>query len=217
MIKLLAVIFMLIDHIGLIFFPNNIIPRIIGRLSMPLFAYCIARGFFYSEKKGTSLLYAKRMMIFAVISQIPFTILSLWIIGAFRLNIGVTWFLSICMLKFLASEAGFLKTVILVAAVGLIALVLPIDYGLYGVMLPIVFYFFMMKQKKELLAFVGIAALFILYRALGGGSLQIFSFAYLPVLLAGLRFDDRVQIKREFFYAFYPCHITALLLLKAIL
>lgn len=37
MIKILAALFMLIDHIGMIFFPENYLLRIIGRVSMPLF------------------------------------------------------------------------------------------------------------------------------------------------------------------------------------
>ena len=51
MIKLFALITMVIDHIGLVFFPNVIIFRIIGRLSMPLFAYCVARGYYIIASK----------------------------------------------------------------------------------------------------------------------------------------------------------------------
>lgn len=39
-IKILAALFMLIDHAGLILFPEIIILRYIGRLSFPLFAFC---------------------------------------------------------------------------------------------------------------------------------------------------------------------------------
>ena len=35
---------MTLDHIGIIFFPNIIFFRIIGRMSFPLFAYCTASG-----------------------------------------------------------------------------------------------------------------------------------------------------------------------------
>lgn len=63
MIKILAALFMLIDHIGMIFFPENYLLRIIGRVSMPLFAYCIARGFYFSEQKGTTGRYARNLFL----------------------------------------------------------------------------------------------------------------------------------------------------------
>ena len=48
MIKLLATLFMFIDHVGMILFPDIRDLRLIGRISMPLFAYCVARGFYYT-------------------------------------------------------------------------------------------------------------------------------------------------------------------------
>ena len=38
-LKIIAIISMTLDHIGIIFFPNIIFFRIIGRMSFPLFAY----------------------------------------------------------------------------------------------------------------------------------------------------------------------------------
>jgi hypothetical protein len=50
-IKIIACILMAIDHIGYHLFPNLIILRIIGRLSMPLFAFFIAEGCYYTKNK----------------------------------------------------------------------------------------------------------------------------------------------------------------------
>lgn len=49
MLRLLAMLTMLIDHIGVIFFPDDIILRIVGRLAFPLFAWGIARGYRYTS------------------------------------------------------------------------------------------------------------------------------------------------------------------------
>lgn len=92
MIKLIALITMLVDHIGAIFFPDIIILRIIGRISMPLFAFCIARGYYYSKQKGTLIKYTKNLLLFAVISEVPY------LFSFEGLNIGVTWLLSIILL-----------------------------------------------------------------------------------------------------------------------
>ena len=39
MIKLIAALTMLTDHIGLVLFPDVLMLRLVGRLSMPLFAH----------------------------------------------------------------------------------------------------------------------------------------------------------------------------------
>lgn len=50
-LKILAAVFMFIDHLGLLFFPTTMWLRDIGRLSMPLFAFMIAEGCRYTRNK----------------------------------------------------------------------------------------------------------------------------------------------------------------------
>lgn len=69
MLKLIAAILMLIDHIGATLLPSYFILRIIGRLSFPIFAYIVAKG----AKRTKDLdIYISRIIIFALASQIPF-------------------------------------------------------------------------------------------------------------------------------------------------
>ena len=69
MLKFIALVVMLIDHIGAKLLPQFFILRIIGRLSFPIFAYLVAVG----AKRTRDLdIYISRMLIFALISQIPF-------------------------------------------------------------------------------------------------------------------------------------------------
>ena len=54
MLKTIAVIAMVIDHIGFYFSPylNHtlyIVCRIIGRIAMPIFTYLIVQGFFHTK------------------------------------------------------------------------------------------------------------------------------------------------------------------------
>ena len=56
-IQFIAALTMLIDHIGMVFFPSAIGFRAIGRLSFPLFAFGIAEGVRYTHCFG---LYAER-------------------------------------------------------------------------------------------------------------------------------------------------------------
>ena len=71
MLKIIACLLMLIDHMGAALFPEAIIIRMIGRLSFPIFAYLIAIG--YSKTNSFSK-YLYRLLIFAAVSQIPFSL-----------------------------------------------------------------------------------------------------------------------------------------------
>ena len=44
LLKLIAIAAMLVDHLGARVFPQYPIMRVIGRVSFPIFAYCIAAG-----------------------------------------------------------------------------------------------------------------------------------------------------------------------------
>ena len=50
-LKILAIICMTIDHIGVAFFPNEPLLRMIGRLAFPIFSYGIAEGCRYTRNK----------------------------------------------------------------------------------------------------------------------------------------------------------------------
>lgn len=82
-LKLIAMITMLIDHIGAIILYNlmlehqtnttlenlYIIARMIGRLSFPLYCFLLAEGFHHTRSKSK---YIKRLLLFAFISEIPY-------------------------------------------------------------------------------------------------------------------------------------------------
>ena len=79
-LKLIAIISMTIDHIGAYLFysgsdivsPQGInLMRSIGRMALPIFAYFLVVGYFKTRdiKK-----YISRIHLFAIISQIPFTL-----------------------------------------------------------------------------------------------------------------------------------------------
>lgn len=80
LLKLIAIISMLIDHIGAYLFysgsdivsPQGInVMRSIGRMALPIFAFFLVVGY---QKTRDSKKYISRMHLFAIISQIPFTL-----------------------------------------------------------------------------------------------------------------------------------------------
>jgi len=72
-LKLIAIITMLIDHIGAIFIPYDnkwyAVFRGIGRLAFPIFIFLIVEGFYHTKNVKKYLL---RLGIFAILSEIPF-------------------------------------------------------------------------------------------------------------------------------------------------
>ena len=50
-LKLIAVFTMLLDHVGILLFPQIRLLRILGRLAYPIFAFMIAEGCRYTKNK----------------------------------------------------------------------------------------------------------------------------------------------------------------------
>jgi hypothetical protein len=65
-LKLVAIVSMLIDHLGARVFPQYVEMRYIGRLAFPLFAYCMAVGCVFTKNIGK---YALRVGIMAILVQ----------------------------------------------------------------------------------------------------------------------------------------------------
>ena len=96
-LKYLAALCMLLDHMGVVF-PHlfsglglpaalDLLPRCVGRLAFPIFAYFVAEGcrrtrFFHR--------YLIRLGVFALVSQVPFTLTT----GTWGGNVILTFFLA---------------------------------------------------------------------------------------------------------------------------
>lgn len=69
LLKLVAIITMIIDHTGIVFFPGERWLRMIGRIAFPLFCWGIVIG---AERTRSVWKYALRLLILAVASQYPY-------------------------------------------------------------------------------------------------------------------------------------------------
>lgn len=215
-LKLLAMITMTIDHIGFILFPQHIIFRIIGRLSMPIYAFFIAEGCRYTRNR---LKYLLTILAVAAVCQVVAYITT----STLYMCILVTFSLSICLIYLvdnflrkptvwtvLAGLAGFF-------AARFICQTLPdllpgtdfaVDYGYAGVLIPVCTYLGTTKWQK-----LGWTAVGLLCLCLSSGGIQWYSLASL--LLLALYNEKRGKYSMKYlFYVYYPAH-TAILYLIA--
>ena len=82
LLKIIALVAMLIDHIGYVFFEDVLILRMIGRLSFPLFAYSTFIGYFKTKDLKK---YIVRLFVIALITEPIYDLL--FIKEYFSLNI----------------------------------------------------------------------------------------------------------------------------------
>ncbi len=226
-LKIAACALMLVDHTGMILFPDTVALRIIGRLAMPLFAFTFAEGCFYTKNKlrHTLLILAVGLCTSAVAS-VAYGEVYGDILITFSLSSAVIYPLD-ALKTSAASRDGrscALYAFLLALAVGGSIFIccfsgVRIDYGIAGVMLPVTvrlldFASFgftsgllssLYNRATSLLCFgAGLIAVSV---AVGG--IQIFCiFAIIPVMLYNGK-RGKAKLK-YFFYIFYPAHLAAL-------
>ena len=122
-LKLLAMLSMVFDHVGDNFFPEQTWMRIIGRIAMPIFAFFVAEGFLHTRDRRKYLL---RMGVFALVSELPFDLLTAGRLEFGNQNVMCTFFLAIpvmagaSLLKLLKFGLGFTASELVILLVGCI-------------------------------------------------------------------------------------------------
>lgn len=163
MLKAIALIAMVIDHIG--FYFSSMIPapiyticRYVGRIAMPIFVYLLVQGFFHTKNFKK---YIIRVGILAVITQVLITILMFMnikivpeyisakqvylngnILFSFVISLGVMKLLyeDILIKKWAYTKNMSLK-ILLVATILIVTIFIPLDYGIEAVLLSVLMYY----------------------------------------------------------------------------
>ncbi|MBE9035190.1 TraX family protein [aff. Roholtiella sp. LEGE 12411] len=91
-IKLLAALLMVCDHIGVVFFPNQLMFRYVGRFSFPLFAWLLGQGEKYTKDFNS---YFLKLTVWGFLSQPIYYLLF----NNYSLNILVTLLLSLLAIR----------------------------------------------------------------------------------------------------------------------
>lgn len=224
-LKIIALVFMFIDHAGKMLFPNVPEMRMLGRIAFPIYVWCMIVGFHYTRSVPKYLL---RILIVGTISQ-PLYVIALnhtWN----QPNIFLTLFLGLCALWGIR-EKKYFSHIWAPAAALILATVLEVDYGWKGVLLIILLY--AVRDSRP-----GIAAVMVSYFLFWGSSYSVTKTLFghplnlnaLPAFLSGplsaflrletyallglplilIPFKKDLKIPRWVGYALYPAHLALL-------
>lgn len=218
-LKLIAIITMLIDHIGAVLVPSNttlyLVLRCIGRLAFPIFVFLLVEGFYHTKDVKKYLL---RLGAFALLSELPFDLAFYGKILEFtHQNIFFTLFLGLaCMYLMSRVEVAFRENMVLMNLFRalllllfcLFAYYLKTDYDYRGVLLIIGFY--LLRGNKVLLT----AILLFVSGYLLGYINGLATFAMVPIAFYNGKKGKSIKYA---FYIFYPAHLLVLAFIKIML
>ena len=230
-IKFIAAFTMLIDHAGLMFFPDSLALRCIGRIAMPLFAFAIAEGCHYTKNKLKHFL-----MLFglAVLCQTVYFIFdptaTLFSI-LFTFSFSTLMIYALQYLKKCCFEKGGIQIALsaLLFALSVILTYLfchyfEVDYGFYGCLLPVFASLTDFRAQRNLPKWLDKAQTLPVRVALMGVGLLLLILSqerdiFYPVMwhhmialaLLFLYNGKKGKLRTKyFFYIFYPAHLAIL-------
>ena len=216
LLKIIAIVTMVLDHIFVILYPDLLVLHIIGRLAFPLFAYLVVIGV-ESTKKPKK--YMATLLLFALISQIPYY-LAFGIQPFQRLNILFSLFLSAVTINFYNKRSPLALVPLL------LSVVLMTEGSYYVVLTTVGMQLLKDRPKFGALALVALNLQFLFYTEIED-QIQIFALLAVPLIFLHINNKLKKQIlipenslayssRKYFFYIFYPLHLVLLFLIKTL-
>lgn len=229
-LHILAMVLMLMDHLWATLLPAQDWLTCAGRVAFPIFAFMSVEGYFHTHNFKK---YAQRMLLFAVLSEIPFDLMygGTWF---YPVHQNVIWTLLMGLLGIHLMETVrkkqkpwvyVLVSAGVVAAGGILGTLCMVDYYGVGVLTVFIFYFFRGRKWWCLLGQL-LALYWVNVQMLGGlmYPIQLFGMefelcqqglallALLPIWLYRGRQGYHSKPFQYACYAFYPVHMLILVL-----
>lgn len=228
MLRILAMVFMICDHLWAKVVPGNDWMTYIGRLTFPIFAFMISEGFIHTSNLKK---YILRLLGFAVVSEIPFNLFygGNWFYPyhqnvMFTLLFGLLAITLIDKAKKNPNAKTIVRTVLLLLLLSLASFIGFVDYGFWGFLTVVMFYLFrnfpfawaaqlVAMLLMNLILFEGQTVPFELFGHSFEVATQGFAvFSLIPIWLYGGKKGRSSKIMQYGFYAFYPVHMLLIYL-----
>ncbi len=216
MLKVIACVTMLMDHIGATLFRCTEL-RIIGRMALPIFCFLLAEGVFYTRSPQK---YGLRLGVGAILSELPF---DLALFGGITLqyqSVMITLLLGFMMGICMKHVNKPHWQVLLIIPFALVAEWLKTDYGGWGIVLIALFILSHDLPQRLVVQTIGMAAICYLMdsfvMSFGALRVPIEMFALAAMVPIGLYSGEKLSRSKALqwaFYLFYPVHLTVLFFL----
>lgn len=219
-LKLLAILFMTIDHFSAFLLrgfygihhslfrlsgheiSSYILLRCIGRLAFPIFAFLIVEGFRHTHDRFK---YGRNLFVFACISELPWDLVrsnTCFYPGQnvfFTLLIG---YLGLCAIEAYRNE--IIKKTLSLIALLIVSIIFHSDYGCSGFALILLLH--ALYDDKLLKSIIGCCIL---------SSKWIAGLAFIPICMYnGKRGFIKTKAAKYAFYLYYPVHLLLIYLIK---
>ena len=220
-LKIIALITMTVDHIGYNICDNNLIMRGIGRIAFPIFAYMIAEGCKYTRNR-------KKHLLTISLCGICFQTVYSLIYQSFYLNIFITFTFSVILIytfdcinkekpsSFMPFLTAIITTVIITVILPKINENICVDYGLIGVLIPLLIYISENPKSKLIILSVGLIL----------NCINFEDFTFMPIKLAALGAvilltfynGERGKLNLKYlFYIYYPLHLAVIYIINCLI
>ena len=207
LLKIIACVTMLIDHVGAVFFPASLEWRIIGRLAFPIYCFLMAEGMALTRNVKK---YGIRLAIGAVLAEVPFDLLFFGKLTLAHQSVMITLLIGYGMVLLMRRFPRF--QIFILFCGGIVADLLATDYGSLGVLIIGMFVLTREMKYRTLIQTVLLAGLNWYWN---GYWVQMFAVAaMLPIALYSGRKSGHSKMVQWIFYLFYPVHLAVLLLLS---
>lgn len=227
-LHIIAMLFMLLDHMWATVTPGNDWMTCLGRIAFPIFAFMIVEGYYHTHDLYN---YLRRLLIFALISEIPFNLMyGAQVFYPYHQNVLWTFLIALCVIFGIEKtkrENKLWLTILVSVLLSLLGIVVGfagmVDYFGTGVATVLVFYFF---RGRKWWCYLGqfLCLFWINWELLGGLCYPVTVFgielelvqqgfallALIPIWLYKGRQGHHSKPFQIACYAFYPVHILVL-------
>ena len=225
-LKIIAIITMTIDHVGIVFFPRMTIFRIIGRIAFPIFAFLIAEGCSYTKNKlkrflTISIIGIAYLLAYYIYAKVIYA--SIFVTFSFSMFF-IFMLMDIKKLLFTKRYTLFGSMVALFMCLLVLTYIIfdkvHIDYGFYGMLIPVVISLFDFRKLEVpnwlrkldcfWIKFISLLVSLILFsQIMTMGGIQIYCLLSLVFIIL---YNGKPGPKgfKYGFYIYYPVHLLVI-------
>ena len=231
-LKVLAMALMLCDHMWATVLPDIGWISNLGRLAFPIFAFQIVEGFYQTHDRKK---YIRRMLVFALISEIPFDLMTsgVWFYP-FHQNVMMTFLIGLLMLSWMERVRGTLWKYLLVSAICaalsiVLGSIVMADYFQFGLLTVLLFYWTRNWKYGWVIQLAGMIWIHGIYMGSLELTMHLFGQTFvipqqglavlslIPIWMYNGKQGYHSKPVQYACYAFYPVHMLILYFLRQIL